>query len=300
MSRKTFKTRNMVVTVLATAILILSIFGYVSDAINYLREKFAPDSTNYGNSCVEMLDVGQGDSILLLSGGKAALIDTGVKSYEKDISRALESKGVKTLDLLLISHNHSDHMGGIVPITEEFPVKNLVIPDLNKTDERTDKMQTAISNVKKGGGKCITAQKGTNLKVGEFDITVVGCYYDEKDENDRSIVVKAKIGKWKFLFTGDAQGPAEQRLLDDGADIKCDVLKVGHHGSMYGTTEEFLEAAAPSLAMISCGKGNRYSHPHDVVLLRLKEAGVQYYRTDTSGSVTFNVNEKEITVETEK
>lgn len=300
MSRRISKTRNMVVTVLVTAILILSIFGYVSDAINYLKEKFSPGGANYSGACVEMIDVGQGDSILLLSGGKAALIDTGLKTYAKNVSRALENKGVKTLDLLLISHNHSDHMGGIVPITEEFGVKNLVIPDLNKTDERTDKMQTAISNVKKGGGKCITAKKGTNLKVGEFDITVLGCYYDEKDENDRSIVVKAKIGKWKFLFTGDAQGPAERRLLDDGVNVKCDVLKVGHHGSMYGTTEEFLEAAAPSLSMISCGKGNRYSHPHDVVLLRLKEAGSRVWRTDTSGSVTFNITEKEITVETEK
>ena len=83
-------------------------------------------------------------------------------------------------------------------------------------------------------------------------------------------------------------------------NVKCDVLKVGHHGSMYSSTEEFLEAASPSLAMISCGKGNRYSHPHDVVLMRLKEAGIQYQRTDISGNVTYNISEKEITVETEK
>ena len=110
----------------------------------------------------------------------------------------------------------------------------------------------------------------------------------------------AKIGKWKFLLTGDAQEAAENRLLEDNISIKCDVLKIGHHGSMYSSSEEFLEAASPSLAMISCGRGNRYSHPHDITLLRLKEAGVQFTRTDTNGNVTYRIDEKEITVETDR
>ena len=300
MRKKILKARNVVVALFAAAILILTILGYISDAVDFLRRSLLPDQTKYEGSYVEMLDVGQGDSILIYSEGKAALIDTGIKSYADDIADTLKSKGINTLDLLLISHNHSDHMGGIVPITEEFGVKILVIPDLEKTDERTDKMRAAIGNVKQSGGRCVTARKGADYTIGQFNLSVIGAYYDEKDENDRSVIVKAEIGKWKFLFTGDAQEPVEKRLMADNADIKCDVLKVGHHGSMYGTSEEFLAAASPSLAMISCGKGNRYSHPHDVVLLRLQEAGVKYFRTDTCGNITFNVTEKEISVAQQK
>lgn len=300
MRSKVRKYKNMVVALVAAAILILSLIGYITDTIDSIRNFLFPRTIENDNSYVQMLDVGQGDSILLFSGGRAALIDTGIKSYADDITRTLKSKGIKTLDLLLITHNHNDHMGGIVPITQSFKVKRLIIPDLNKTDERTDKMQEAIANVNTSGGKSETASKGMSMTLGDFDMTVLGCYYDEKDENDRSIILKANIGKWNFLFTGDAQEPAERRLLEDGADVKCDVLKIGHHGSMYGTSEEFLSACSPSFAMISCGKGNRYSHPHDVVLLRLQEQGAQIWRTDQSGDVTFNITDKEISVETLK
>ncbi len=300
MNREVRKIKNVVAVIVAAAILILSIIGYITDTIGEIREFLFPKPLESQNSYVEMLDVGQGDSILIYSGGKAALIDTGIKSYADDIAETLKSRDINTLDLLLITHNHSDHMGGIVPLTEEFKVKNIVTPDLEKTDERTDKMMTAIENVNASGGKSVTAQKGMNFTLGDFDITVIGAFYDEKDENDRSIIVRAKIGKWKFLFTGDAQEPAEKHLLEENTDIKCDVLKVGHHGSMYGTSEEFLAACSPSFAMISCGKGNRYSHPHDVVLMRLQDAGVQYFRTDTSGAVKFTVTEKEILISTEK
>ncbi|MBO4693738.1 MAG: MBL fold metallo-hydrolase [Clostridia bacterium] len=294
------KYKNMVVATVAAAILILSVIGYITDAISDLKEALFPGQITNKNSYVEMFDVGQGDSILIYSGKKAALIDTGIKTYADDIIRELKDKGIKSLDLLLITHNHNDHMGGIVPLTERIKVKKIIVPDLSKTDERTDKMQTAMANVKRGGGQSTVAERGMSFKIGDFDIDVIGCYYDEKDENDRSIITKAKIGKWKFLFMGDAQDPAERRLIGDGADVRCDVLKLGHHGSMYGTSEEFLKASSPSFAMISCGRGNRYSHPHDVVLLRLKEAGVQFWRTDTSGNITFDITEKEITVSTEK
>ena len=294
MRKKVLKIKNMVVALLAAAILILSIFGYISDAVNYIKDLFSPGAADYNGAYVEMLDVGQGDSTLLVSSGKAALIDTGIKSKSQAVLKVLKTKKIKTLEMLLITHNHTDHMGGVDLITAGIKVKNFVIPDLNYTDERTDKMDRAIEYVKAAGGNVITAKKGTNITVGEFSIKVLAAYYDEKDENDRSIVTMAKIGKWKFLFTGDAQEPVETRLLSDGVRVKCDVLKVAHHGSMYGTTEEFLEAASPKLAMISCGRGNRYSHPHDVVLKRLNEAGVPYWRTDTNGNVTFNITETEI------
>ncbi|MBR4909722.1 MAG: MBL fold metallo-hydrolase [Clostridia bacterium] len=294
------KTRNIIAVVLAAAILIISITGYLIDLYRKTKDWLFGTPAAYNGAYVEMLDVGQGDCILLVSGGKAALIDTGIKTKFSAVKEELKDKNINSLDVLIITHNHTDHMGSVDMLTKAYPVKTFIIPDLNKTDERTDKMQEAIENVKKSGGECITAARGTEVSVGEFTLTVVGAYYDEKDENDRSIITLAKIGKWKFLFTGDAQESAENRLMQDNPYLKCDVLKVGHHGSMYSSTEEFLEATSPTLAMISCGKGNKYSHPHDVVLLRLRQAGVQFWRTDTNGNITFDITEQEITVKTEK
>ena len=131
MKREVRKIKNMVAAVLATAILLLTVLGYISDAYDYIKAKLFT-TADYTDSYVEMLDVGQGDSILLYSGGKAALIDTGIKSYSESVIKAIKLKGIKTLDVLLITHNHSDHMGGIVPITGEIKVKNLVIPDCVK------------------------------------------------------------------------------------------------------------------------------------------------------------------------
>ena len=213
MSRRTSKTKNMVAAIITAAILILSIVGYIFDALDCFKEQFSNSSAGYDGAYVEMLDVGQGDSTLLVSSGKAALIDTGTKSKFSVIKKVLKQKNINSLDMLLITHNHTDHMGGVDVITEAIPVKTLVIPDLKYTDERTDKMERAIKNVKAAGGKCVTAKKGSKFTVGEFEFSVLGAYYPEKDENDRSIVTKAQIGKWRFLFTGDAQESTERRLL---------------------------------------------------------------------------------------
>lgn len=296
-----FKIKALTVALSAAVMLIigiLSAFGNVPHSLNALFADSADitEQTAY----VEMFDVGQGDSILIVSGDKSALIDTGIKSYSDNIYNKLRDKGIKKLDFLLITHNHSDHMGGIVELTNDTRVKNLILPDLKKTDEKTDKLQSAIENVKSKGGKYYIASQGMVFNIGDFEMTVLGCYYDEQDENDRSIITMAKIGKWKFLFTGDAGESAEKRLMAEHINIDCDVLKLGHHGSMYSSSEEFIEACSPSLAMISCGMGNRYSHPHDVVLLRLQEAGIKFWRTDLNGDITFNITEKDIEVSTEK
>ena len=302
MSKNSFYSiKNVIVVLLAAITLIMGIVGLLSDAFKEIKSAFSEDETVLdSDSYVEMFDVGQGDSILLYSNGKSALIDTGLKSYSDEVYKKLKDNGIKKLDLVLITHNHADHMGGIADITERIDVKNIIVPDLTKTDEQTDKMYMAIQNVNSSGGKSYTAKQGMSVKIGDFEITVLGCYCDEKDENDRSIITMAKIGKWKFLFTGDAQESAEKKLFADNINIDCDVLKVGHHGSMYSTSEEFLEKCSPQFAMISCGRGNRYSHPHDVVLMRLNDAGVQFWRTDLNGDITFSVTEKEIFVSTQK
>ena len=120
------------------------------------------------------------------------------------------------------------------------------------------------------------------------------------DENDRSVIVMAKVQGLEFLFTGDAGSKAEEQLLDEHIDISCDVLKVGHHGSSTATSDEFLAKAAPEYAAISVGEDNIYSHPSEEVVSALEYRGAEIFRTDTDGDITFLIENGEIVTETEK
>lgn len=249
---------------------------------------------------IRFLDVGQGDSILLCSNGKSALIDASTENYGDAICSSLHTLGVKYLDLLMISHNHDDHYGGAERITERFMVDNLIIPDITHTDSNTKTMKRIMSNVLAEDGECFTAVQGMSSKVGDISITVLGYFADESDENDRSIFAIAEIDGIKFLFTGDAGKSAEHRLLTERLSLDCDVLKVGHHGSKDSSTELFLNMCRPEYAVISCGKNNQYSHPDDEALQRLEDCGAEIFRTDISSDITFYVDDGEITVQTKK
>ena len=125
-------------------------------------------------------------------------------------------------------------------------------------------------------------------------------YGDMQDENNKSVIVMAEIDGIKFLFTGDAEAKTEKALLDEGLNVDCDVLKVGHHGSSSSCSQSFLKAATPEYAAISVGENNIYSHPNDSVISALQNCGAQILRTDTDGDITFYVENGEIRTVTEK
>ncbi len=244
---------------------------------------------------VHFINVGQGDSILVqFHNGQTMLIDAGPSD---SVVSYLNQQGIKKINYLVATHPHADHIGGMAAVIRTFDIENVYMPRVSHTSKTYENVLLAI---KAKGLKITSAKAGTiildqdGLKV-NF-IAPCGSSYDNL--NNYSAVVKILHGNTLFLLTGDAESESEQQMLASGASLKADVLKVGHHGSSSSTTPSFLKAVSPKYAVISCGAGNQYGHPHQEVLSRLSSAGVKTYRTDTNGTVVFISDGKTLTVKT--
>lgn len=251
-------------------------------------------------SFVRIIDVGQGDSALIYSKGYSALIDTGVEDSASSVIDCLKECEIEKLDVLMITHLDTDHIGGIDSITDRVDVDYLLLPELSVESEGLTLAELAVNKTVSKGGEVLTAKQGQSFKIGEFEITVLAQLSQMAQENNRSVVAMAKKGSLKFLFTGDIEVKAERALLKEGLNLECDVLKVAHHGSSTSTKTEFLKAVNPSYAVISVGNGNRYGHPHSEVLSALEGNCKYIYRTDIDGDITFFAEDNKIKVETEK
>lgn len=286
-------------TLLASAIFITAFSGGVFG--ERLQQVFNPEAAfDTSVDFVKITDVGQADSILIYSNGCSALIDVGTEDSAADILEDLDSAQIKRIDALIVTHLHTDHAGGLPELARLRKIDNLIIPELNDDAEAASLVKTAKQTVTANGGNAYTAVQGMNFKIGEFTVTVLAYYEDMEDENNKSVIVMAELDGIKFLFTGDAEAKAEQALIDEGLNIDCDVLKVGHHGSSSSSTKEFLNKTTPEYAAISVGKNNIYSHPSESVVSALENCGAQVLRTDTDGDITFYVENGKIKTETEK
>ncbi len=299
---KTYRSakRALVIVLVAVVSITLLIIFFSKDggaALDGVYRFFGVLPQQNGEDFVSFLDVGQGDSILISSNGYNALVDTGPPESEDALLENMEELQVDDIDVLIVSHLHNDHTGGIKALCENYSVDNLIAPDLEtKSNKDTD---IAKETVLSQGGRVYVAQAGMNFILGDFEITVVGFYPDMAEENNRSVVVMAKIGEYKFLLTGDAQAKMENRLLLDGIVLDCDVLKAGHHGSKTSTSEKFLEAASPQFSVISVGEDNKYNHPSTSVLEDLEDAST-VLRTDEDGTVTFHIKNNKLSYIKEK
>ena len=249
---------------------------------------------------VKITDVGEADSILIYSDGCSAVIDVGTENSVPNILDDLNSARIKDIDALIVTHLHTGHAGGLPELAKRREIDNLIIPELESSAEAAQLVKTAKRTVTAKGGNVYTAVQGMNFEIGEFTVTVLAYYDDMRDENNKSVIVMAEIDGIKFLFTGDAEAKTEKALIDEGLNIDCDVLKVGHHGSSSSSSQSFLKAATPKYAAISVGANNIYSHPTESVISALENCGAQILRTDTDGDITFYVENGEIRTVTEK
>ncbi|MGI6279739.1 MAG: ComEC/Rec2 family competence protein [Acutalibacteraceae bacterium] len=291
------KRRKLIAIVTAMLCIAVFVFCLINSDVNI---SISANSGLSKEDYVKILDVGQGDSILIYSNGFSALIDTGPEDSANELCAALQEGGIKSIDVLFLTHLHYDHTGGVSRLFEKFTVKNLILPELSTNSEGIYSAQLAINEVTRSGGGVYSAVQGMNLNLGDFEITVIGDYDKMEDENNRSLIIMAKIQNRKFLFAGDAEIKTENALIADNLDIRCDVLKVAHHGSLTSTSEPFIKEAAPKYAAISVGKGNFYGHPHKEVINTLKKHKVKIYRTDKNGDITFYIKKGNITVMTER
>ena len=237
---------------------------------------------------VRFFDVGQGNAALVRTpGGKTLLIDAGPTDQSAALVRLLSESGVEKLDAVALTHPHEDHYGGMSRIIGTFPVGAFIIHEGFADTVPFDRFEAML--LQAGDGTVFYHVKAGDVFT--FDgvtVTVLSpAAVDPDDYNESSLVLKAVYGETAFLFTGDAEKGAESAMLARGEDLKADVLLAGHHGSGSSSTNAFVKAVSPGAAVISCGKGNPYGHPGKRVLETFAAYGVNVYRTDEEGTVTF-------------
>ncbi|WP_270179349.1 DNA internalization-related competence protein ComEC/Rec2 [Alkalihalobacillus sp. CinArs1] len=259
-----------------------------------------PYMNPYGT--VAFLDVGQGDCIIITLPfqRQTIVIDTGgtpvfgeKERWEQPQSQFdvgadivvpyLKSKGIRSIDLLLLTHGDFDHVGGTIAILNEISVKHIM---LDRSDEQTNTEKEIMQLANKKGSKMLKASEELKWNSGGAFFSIVQAL-QVKEENDGSIVLYAELGKYRWLFLGDIEEVGEKELLSSNDNIKADILKVGHHGSDSSSSEELIRGVDPKIAVVSAGKDNRYGHPHPDVIARFKELGVKMMRTDESGTITY-------------
>lgn len=256
-----------------------------------------PGAALAGTLRVDVLEVGQGDSILIRSpAGKTILIDAGEGKI--DVPSILQKEGVTSLDLVIGSHPHADHIGGMDDVVQAFPIKRYLDNGLPHT---TATYRTLMADLE---GKGIAYQTAVRDMVFNLDDgarleilfpTGTALRNTRSDLNSNSVVVRLTHQGHCMLFVGDSEEPTEQALLDGGLG-KCDLLKVAHHGSNHSSTSAFLRAVQPKFALISLGVDNRYKHPGDQTLARLASVGAEIHRTDLEGQITVLSSEQGLTV----
>ena len=233
---------------------------------------------------VHYLDIGQGDCTLIRQGDHAMLIDAGNNSKGTKVQAYLENQGIDHLDYVIGTHPDADHIGGLDVIIYKFDCGKVMMPDYSKDTQTYDDV---IQAAKSKDYQITHPKAGEEYTLGEAEVTVVcpvkDCY--GSNANDYSIGVRVQFGENSFLFTGDAEEHSEEDMVSSGENLKADVYKAAHHGSRTANTEDFLKAVDPQYVVISCGEGNTYGHPHAEVLNRLREMGIQIFRTDDQGTI---------------
>lgn len=256
-------------------------------------EPTIPEDSSFS---VTYLDVGQADAALVECDGHYMLIDGGNKGDSSLIYTVLKNAGITHLDIVIGTHAHEDHIGGL-PGAFNYATADMTLCPVTSgdSDAFNDFKKYADSN----GGDITVPNVGDQYELGSADIEILGVN-EESDANNTSIVLMITYGETRFLFTGDAEREAEQAILNRGVDLSATVLKVGHHGSDTSTSYVWLNAIMPQYAVISVGEGNSYDHPTDAVFSRFRDADVTVYRTDLNGDVVAVSDGKTVTITTEK
>ncbi|MFZ5969237.1 MAG: MBL fold metallo-hydrolase [Bacillota bacterium] len=249
---------------------------------------------------VHYIDVWQGDAILIQApGGKTMLIDAGENEMGEVVLQYIMNQGIEKIDYIIGTHPHSDHIGGLDVVIDSLGVGEVYLPKVTHT---TETFKDVLTSVKNKGLKVKTAKAGIQLDMGAgISAEMLSPNMTEyKDLNNYSPIMKITYGETSFLFTGDAEKQAEEEVLEKGYNVRSDILKVGHHGSVTSTSDAFLAAVSPRYAVISVGKDNQHGHPHQEILEKLKQAGVQIFRTDEMGSVVVKSSGKNLTIQGDK
>ncbi len=241
---------------------------------------------------IHFIDVGQADAALVECDEHYMLIDGGNKGDSNIIYSVLKKANVEKLDIVVASHEHEDHVGGL-PGAFNYTTSDITLCPVTSGDSKA--FEDFKKYADKNGNGITIPSVGDKYTLGSATIEILGVN-STNEKNSSSIVLMITYGDTSFLFTGDAEREAEQVILDSGVDLSSTVLKVGHHGSDTSTTYPFLREIMPKYAVISVGDGNSYGHPDDNTLSRLRDADVKVFRTDIQGDIYCTSDGKTVTM----
>ena len=257
------------------------------------RKKITDEILADATTIVHFVDVGQGDGIVIENDGHYLVIDAGTNETGKNMVAYLKSQKVDVIDVVIGTHPHEDHIGGLDDVINNFEVKKVYMPNFSATTKSYDDVLKAI---KKSNLKITNPKVGTEFNIGTALVTIFAPMKKYDDANNNSIGVKLVDGDVSFVFIGDAEKAAESDILNSGFNLSADVYKASHHGSTTSNTKELLEAINPSIAIVSAGKDNDYGYPHREIVALFKQMGITMYRTDESGTIVVYTNGKNIRV----
>lgn len=260
------------------------------------------DRAKVDNLVVNVIDVGQGDAILIRTPGRVTLIDTGDTPARDKLVAYIKKQGVTTIDNLVITHAHADHIGGAAAVMDNFAVKHIYDSGQPATSAL---YRSYLSQIKKKNTPFTVVAAGQEIDIGGGIMQVLNPQAQpiagtQSDINNNSIVLRLVYGQFTMLLAGDAEREAETAIVKKGGDIRSQVLKSGHHGSRTSSSAAFLKAVVPEAAIISVGAGNDYHHPHPSLLKRYADNIIKVWRTDTDGTVTVTSDGKKYTMAKEK
>lgn len=243
---------------------------------------------------IHIIDVGQGDSILIQTPNNSnILVDGGNEDSSLIIKNFLKSKKVKNIDFIIATHPDTDHIGSLDDIIDKFDVSKVYLP--NK-ETKSDSYYNLIQSCNKKSINPQYLSRGDIISLdSNIKLTVLNPSYTHTDNNSNSIVFKLDYNNKSFLFTGDCTYENEIDIINNFNLEDVDFLKISHHGSKNSSSQEFLYAVSPDVAAISCGYDNQYNHPHKDILLRLTQTNTKVYRTDKQGHISFYSDGETIT-----
>lgn len=235
---------------------------------------------------VHFLDIGQGDAAIIQCGGQTLMIDGGDTEGNQFIYSYMKGTlNLEYLDYIIATHPHDDHVKGLATALVVCDVGTVYSPVTEYDGEGFLDFQKKLEE---RNAVITIPHRGDSFTVGKATVTFLSDPQPEWDMNDQSLVVKVVFGETSFLFTGDAAWDTEQDMLNNGIDLTATVLKVGHHGSVTSSCQEFLDAVNPKYAVISVGQDNKYGHPANETITKLQRMNISVFRTDKHGTIVFN------------
>lgn len=275
--------------------LVLPTWSELYDAFDLSTKPQGSEQLSDETQAIHFIDVGQGDATLLQSGDTYCLVDAGESDSQEALLAYLEEQGVEQLALVVMTHPHADHIGGMRAVLEQIPVEQVLLPVLDNAPYPTTRtFERVMETIEKKQIPTVVSEAGQTFSIGEGVLEVLLEGMETDNYNNLSQVLYYKAPGLSAVLSGDAEADLEQLALQNGAVKQAQIFKAAHHGSNTSNTWEFLQSIQPEWIVISCGKDNSYGHPHREPMERYQKLGAAIFRTDQDGSVILAATENGI------